>query len=558
MVSIKDMPIGVTDFKEVREECYFVDKTRVIKEILEDRSKVILLTRPRRFGKTLLLSMLDYFFAIDRKEESEHLFDGLAIEREGGKYMAQRGSRPVIFLSLKGLDAPDWATQTEMFCHCIQSLYKRYYGIWDSGKLRPNDQAYAERILNREASAVDCQAGLYHLSEILESFYGVKPILLLDEYDAPIQSAYDRNYYDDCICFYRSCFNAAFKDNSHLDFAVLTGVLRVAKESIFSGLNNLHPCPITEEDYADACGFTLQEVQKLAEDVGLAEKLPEIREWYDGYLFGGKEIYNPWSVINYIHSNGKPNAYWMNTSANGILKKLLRMANEKRMGEIRSLLDGEPVWATLDEGQIYDNIGQQDNDLYNMLFTTGYLTMSQPMEVHTGDVLSLKLPNKEIRMVYAGEILSYLTPRFGRTNFLLMLKFMLEGKGEAFARNLQQLILEMVSNFDTGDGKGESFYHGLMLGFVATLHHNGYQVKSEGESGYGRFDVGIFPEDKENPGVLLEFKAVKKRQSLARAAQAARKQIETRSYVAEFAARGVAEVWKYGIAFRGKEVVLAE
>lgn len=550
------MPIGVTDFKELRENYYLVDKTDFIRQFIDGRSAATLITRPRRFGKTLFMSMMDWFFSIDKKEASEHLFDGLAIDRAGEKYMAQRGSRPVISFSLKGIEGSTWTTARNIFCRRIRELYKKYYYLWENSDLKDDDKTYAQNIVNLKGEPEDYLDSLKDLSRMLFEYHGIKPVMLIDEYDAPLQYAYDNGYYDEAVTFFRTCYNYAFKDNEYLDFAIITGVLRVAKESIFSGLNSLDVCSVTTDKYTEACGFTPAEVESMANELGFADKLPEIKEWYDGYHFSQSDIYNPWSVINYVDKKFTPQPYWINTSSNGILEKLLSHADKERFDELDGLIKGEPICTVLNEGIMYESIGRNAGDLYNMLLTSGYLTIEKNSGQLDRRPVDMIIPNKEICMVYADEILRSLMPTSGVGLSLMMLEYMLRGNAEKFESSLKKTVEQIASTFDTAKDKQEIFYHGLMLGFTATLHGNGYQVKSEGEAGYGRFDVAIFPLDNKNPGVILEFKVADDEKSLEKAAEDAKNQINDKGYIAEFDSRGVRNVWKYGIAFCGKNVLM--
>lgn len=550
------MPIGVTDFKKTLEEYYFVDKTDFLRQFLDGHSEVTLITRPRRFGKSMLMSMVDWFFAADKRERSQGLFDHLAIARAGQAYMDQRGSRPVISVSLKAIGGLSWQEMQAEFQTNMQISFDRYRPLLKHPALDQDDRDFLRGILSRTAPEADYKYILKRLAALLQHVYAKPVVILIDEYDAPLQHAWENGYYKEAIEFYRGMYNVAFKENEYLDFAVLTGVLRIAKESIFSGLNSLDVCPVTRDLYASACGFTPAEVAKMAEEIGFQDKLPELQAWYDGYHFGSEEIYNPWSVINYVHHHFQPRPYWMNTSANGILKNLLSQADRKRIAQVQGLLEGKSVRALLREGMIYADIGRHDEDLFSMMLTTGYLTPVDCQPTDSELLTKLVLPNKEVRSVYAGEILQNLSDGLERTDFYIMLEDMLEGNSEEFEEYLQLIIQEIASAFDTAVNKQESFYHGLMLGLTAMLHGRGYQVKSNGEAGYGRFDIAIFPLTKQGAGVVLEFKTAADTDGLMIAAQEAVQQIAERDYLAEFRARGVETVWAYGIGFAGKNIYL--
>ena len=326
----KRMPVGVDDFKDLRGRYYFVDKTRFIQELIDGHSKVTLITRPRRFGKTLTMSMLYYFFANENAEENRKLFEGCAIAEAGEKYMAEQGTRPVIFLTLKDVKATSYASMVELMANILREMYRSFVFLLDSDSLIEEEKKEFRQILGKEASEADMQSAIKVLSQHLQRHYRRQALLLIDEYDAPIQAAWEYGYYDKAIIFFRNLLGAALKTNPTLDFAVLTGILRISKESIFSALNNLDVSSVLGGSYADMLGFTPEEVARIATDWGKPEKLGEIREWYDGYNFSGHEIYNPWSVVNYFQSGCKAKAYWVNTSGNSILKTMLLRVDEKR------------------------------------------------------------------------------------------------------------------------------------------------------------------------------------------------------------------------------------
>ncbi|MGN0941408.1 MAG: AAA family ATPase, partial [Selenomonadaceae bacterium] len=428
----KNMPIGVTDFKKVREGYYFVDKTDFIRQFIDGHSEATLITRPRRFGKTLFLSMMDWFFSIDKRDESEGLFDGLDIACAGSSYMAERGTRPVIFLSLKGIEADTWAYARKIYEMRISDLYRSFPYLWTSGKLNEYDKKRGQKIAGGVADEVEYQDGLSALSRLLTAYHGAKPVMLIDEYDAPLQYAYQHGYYDDAVVYFRTCFNAAFKDNPYLDFAIITGVLRVAKESIFSGLNSLDVCSVTTEKYRESCGFTQAEIDKMASDLGFEKKIDEIKEWYDGYHFGDADIYNPWSVISYVSEGFAARPYWTNTSSNVILRKLLARLDHVRIKELRGLMSGGCVRASINESMIYESIGKNDTDLYNVLLTTGYLTTEKDSTKNERRMTRMTIPNKEIEQVYATEILDAITPNLRSDDFFRALECMLDGDAEDF------------------------------------------------------------------------------------------------------------------------------
>ncbi|MBQ7479474.1 MAG: AAA family ATPase, partial [Selenomonadaceae bacterium] len=370
----RPMPVGIEDFGElIRREYYFVDKTRFIRELLDSQGKITLITRPRRFGKTLTLSMLQYFFTLENAEENRKLFRGLDIERTGEKYMREQGTRPVVFLTLKEVQAGTFAEMQVILAELLRNLYGQSQYLEHSESLSGQERQYFSAILNEACDAGKMRFALSNLMKMLEKHHGKKPILLLDEYDAPILSAWENGYYKEGIDFMRGFLGSALKTNPSLGFAVLTGVTRVSKESIFSGLNNLKVCSVLSDAYCDIFGFTQQEAARLMEECGVGDKLPELKRWYDGYRFGWAEIYNPWSVIRYIDEGCKFRPYWLNTSGNSILRVLLEHVDGRRKEELEGLLKGKPVEAPVLENIVYADIHSNRNALFMMLLTTGYL-----------------------------------------------------------------------------------------------------------------------------------------------------------------------------------------
>ena len=544
------MPIGVDDFAKVRRDYYMVDKTDMIRRLIDNHAEVTLFTRPRRFGKTLAMSMLDYFFSVEKKEDTAHLFDGMAIDRAGERYMKERGRYPVIFLTLKGVQNDTMPLLFESFQYVMQQEFEKHAYLLEKGVLTAQETLFYQKMLDQSGSMADYQVSLLELGKYLNRFYGVPPIILLDEYDAPIQCAYDHGFYDKAISYFRTFYNNTLKSNPYLSFAVLTGVLRIAKESIFSGLNNLKVCSVTTESYNDAFGFTPEEVEKMARDKGLSSRIEEIRSWYDGYHFGSQEIYNPWSVVCFF-DEGELGDYWIHTSGNAILQKLLPTAGAAEEENLLSLMRGGPVSVVLQESLIYSDIENHPDALYTLLLTTGYLTCMKKSRTFGGLLCDLAIPNREVGDAFRVEILNHLRRRMPLSRLILLMEHLLHGEGEAFFKLLSEYTKELVSTYDGGNK--ESFYHGFLLGMTALLVPD-YTVESNRESGYGRFDLAIFPKEAGKAGVLMEFKAAEKEEDLPEKAEEALRQIREKAYDAAFTARGVEKVWKYGIAFSGKRV----
>lgn len=550
------MPVGVDNFREmVSRDYYFVDKTNFIKELLDNKNKVTLITRPRRFGKTLAMRMLQEFFDINAA--GRDTFKGLNISRAGEKYMQHRGKYPVIFFSLKDIAAGNYQDALRDLCGKISDLYAEYGFLAESPAINEREKEYFLSVYNiadhEQYGRDKWGKSLKMLTVYLWKHYGVKTILLLDEYDAPIQHAWEDGYYEDMIRFMRQFYSEVLKGNDALEFAVLTGVLRVAKESIFSGLNNLKVCSVLSEDYSDIFGFTGQEVAKMAADLQMEDKLPEIREWYDGYSFGGSEIYNPWSVIMYFDAKCKPAPYWVNTSGNGIIKYMLDRLDGRGREDLQSLMDGNTISKQVQEGIIYEEIGSNADDLYTMLLTTGYLKCTSSQDSLLGTYMDLQIPNLEILRLFTREIAQNFTGYRGVSDITNMMDEMLKGNAVLFEEDLNRILRNSVSYHDAANG--ESFYHGMMLGFCVLLKDS-HIVESNRESGYGRFDLALIPTDRRYYGVIMEFKRAADEGQLEEKALEALAQIEELSYIAEFQQRQIEKVWKYGIAFCGKKVCL--
>ena len=552
------MPIGVDDFaKLIRGGYCFIDKTRFIKEILDGRSEVTLITRPRRFGKTLNLSMLRYFFALENGEKNLELFAGLDIGRAGEEYMQEQGSRPVVFLTLKGAQAKEYGGMMVKLSELMRQVYDRVLYLQDSEALSPQDKEYFKSVLNTDCSPDKLQFALANLTKFLQKHHGREAVVLLDEYDAPVIAAWERGYYDDCIDFMRGFLSEALKTNEALDFAVLTGVTRVSKESIFSGLNNLRVCSVLSERYSDIFGFTQAEADCLLAMCGLEEKSGDLKKWYDGYIFGSSEIYNPWSVISFIDNDCKFQPYWLNTSGNSILKTLLARMDARKEADLMGLLEGKALNTPVRENIVYADLNSDRNTLYMMLLTSGYLKAVKTWkDERSRDWAALQIPNLEISCAYEDEILENIVPHQGQIVLSDLMEAMTEGRAEDFANYLSELLRDFVSFHDSAH-QPESFYHGLLLGLSVWLEGR-YRVESNKESGYGRFDIAFFPLKENLPGVVLELKVVKDEGEMEAAAKAALSQIENKEYAAELARQGVTEVWKYGIAFCGKKMWLEQ
>lgn len=547
------MPIGVDNFLDIRSKhYYFVDKTDFIRQLIDGHSAVTLITRPRRFGKTLTLSMLEYFFSTEKEEQSRHLFDGLAIERAGAAYMSHRGQYPVLFLSLKDLKDLTWPQMLQSLSSWISYWFIDHDYLAESPAVNPDLCRRFLALKQQGAGQNEMQLALALLVKMMHQHFGKPVILLIDEYDAPIQQAWEHGFYTECIAFMKQFLGSVLKGNRDLDFAILTGVLRVAKESIFSDLNNLDVCSVMDAAYRDVIGFTPQEVAKMAEDLSMTAALPALKEWYDGYLFGGAEIYNPWSIVNFFR-HGEVGDYWINTSGNGIIREMLHHVTAETEKDLLSLLQGRHVMALIREGVIYEDIGQDTDALYTMLLTTGYLTAISRKRGIGGIRCELVIPNREVQDVYRFEILDKTRGRFSVSRLETMFDDLLSGRGKAFSELLAGYLRDLVSVYDTANK--ESFYHGFVLGMTALFLGKDYTVESNRESGYGRFDLAIIPKDVKKAGVIMEFKVASREADMEAKAREALQQIEEREYVTAFRQRGIQQVWKYGIAFCGKKIL---
>ena len=543
------LPVGEDDFAKVRREYYFVDKSPFIREFMDRHGAVTLFTRPRRFGKTLTLSMLRYFFDIERAEENGQLFSGLAIA-DDDEAMQEQGTRPVVFLSLKEWKRLDWSGMQEEIRMHLANLFAEYRFLHMQN---PRDQQIFTAVLQETANLSTLRNALAFLMHLLEEHYGKKPILLLDEYDTPIQAAWSRGYYQEAIDFFRGFLSSALKTNPSLDFAVLTGVLRISKESIFSDLNNLQVDSVLHTTFPVAFGFTEAEIRQLGTNLGCTASVPEIKDWYDGYRMQGHEIYNPWSVLQYFANDCEPRPYWVNTSGNAILAELMRSIDDEHAATLESLLQGGSVQAFLREGVIYSDIGDDEDALYTMLVTTGYLTVSGEQRIGYETQYDLCLPNKEMQSLFADEILRRFRHYQKKSALVRLMQALLAGDAEKAQTGLSKFLVSMVSAFDTG--AKESFYHGFVLGMTAVLVPD-YEVQSNREAGKGRFDVAVFPKDARKPGLLFEFKTAASEAELAAKVDEALQQMAERDYLAPFRAREIQQVHQYGVAFCGKQVVL--
>lgn len=552
----KALPIGISDYIRAQSEYYYVDKTMLIKDFLDQHPLVSLFTRPRRFGKTLNMDMLRVFFEISDEDTSKY-FQDKKIWDCGEKYRSHQGKYPVIFLTFKDVKFDTWTATIDKIKSILQEEYDRHRELKTSDKLSEYERTYFAKVLDGNVNEVELASSLEKLSKMLASHYGTAPIIIIDEYDTPIQEGHTKNFYDEIVGFMRNFFSGAFKDNRNLSYGFLTGILRIAQESMFSGLNNLTVNSVMDDEYSQYFGFTESEVDEMLEYYNASDKKEELKEWYDGYLFGGREIYNPWSVINYIAKNCTPQAYWVNTGKNEILEDVLKVADEDISEKLYSLLQNGQTIARIDQNVVYRSLTSDPSNIYSLLLMAGYLKTPRKTLKEDGSYLcDVSIPNKEIAIVYKSEILSHLLQigAVARTTADKIAESLYANDSGLLQKALMEYMNKSISFYDTGS---ESFYHGLMLGLIA-LTDNRYKLKSNRESGDGRYDISMLPTENQNPGILIELKSGKNltEAELDVLAASALGQIDKKRYDTEMKACGVKEILKLGIAFSGKKVVV--
>ena len=550
------LPIGTTDFKRICSEYYYVDKTLLIKDLLDQKTNIILFTRPRRFGKTLNMDMLRTFFEKTAADTSVY-FKDKAIWQQGEKYTCHKGKYPVIFFSLKDIKAKSWDTSLALLKRIIRAEFARHIELLDSKKISIIDAEAYKNIIKNEASDSDYMLSLSDLSKMLYDHHGIKPIIIIDEYDTPIQEGFINGYYNEAVEFIRNFFSTALKDNTNITMSVLTGILRVAKESIFSGLNNLCVDSVLDDKFSSYFGFTDSEVTSMTQYYGVPEKFTEIKAWYDGYKFGDVEIYNPWSVINYLSNSYKAIPYWSQTSANAIIHEILAKYNEATYRNLYELLkENGRVNSIVKTNIIYPRLKEPQTDILGFLLMTGYLKSTATTINEDGAyVCCLNIPNREIRTIYREEIVSMLTTEVGEITITDLRDALLAKDCAAIQRTLSDFMAKTISYFD---GLRENYYHGLMLGLITIFEYT-HSIRSNRESGNGRYDIQLAPKNAMLPGIIIEIKAAMteaEKQNLAKLAQTALDQIEEKKYDTELLSQGVKTIHKYGIAFANKDVAI--
>ncbi|HBL98557.1 TPA: AAA family ATPase [Candidatus Dependentiae bacterium] len=548
----KQIPVGIDDFERLVEgNYYFADKSLLIKELLDSGAVVTLIPRPRRFGKTLNLSMLRYFF--EKSEGSRgHLFKGLKLEQYPD-CMKHQGQYPVIWLTFKDVKTDEWEVCYEKTCKVIGSEFKRHFDVI-SRSLSELEVQHVQKIIAGTASRALYENALLDLSLYLERTYKTRVMIFIDEYDAPIHAGYLKGYYNEVVSFMRGFMGAGLKGNSALNFSVLTGILRVAKESIFSGMNNLEVCSLVRKNYDDKFGFLEDEVAAMLSYFGLENQQDEVRAWYNGYQSGSFKVYNPWSIINLVKNGGELQAYWVNTSDNALIKDLLRKSSIRMKEELEIIIKGGKVTKPLQENIVMPDLDANDEVVWIFLLFCGYLTFENYRLEGRTRMAELSVPNEEVMQVYETSFKNWFESSVNRGEFQRMLENLVAGQPESFKKNFERFSLTTLSYFDIQGDQPELFYHALVLGMLASLS-NSYDVRSNRESGYGRYDVVFIPKDHSKPGIVLEFKAVDldKKETLEIAAKKALKQIEDNKYETELRALGLKKILKLGIAFLGKE-----
>lgn len=553
----RNLPIGIEFYKKVIDDAYYyVDKTLMIKELLDKQSYVNLFTRPRRFGKTLALDMIRTFFEkeIDKEGkviDNSHYFDGMKIMDAGPKYTQQMGQYPVIFLSLKSLKQNDKETAVWMLKKQIVSEYIRHRYILKTDALTELEKRLFNEIMSLSDDDKIYADAIAFLSKCLENYHNEKVIILIDEYDVPLENAYFAGFYDEMSALIRSLMESALKTNESLKFAVITGCLRISKESIFTGLNNLNVISIMSNNYAECFGFTQSEVTQILKYYELEDKAEEVERWYDGYLFGQTHVYNPWSVISYL--NGViadkityPRPYWANTSSNSIIRELIEKADDNAKAEIEDLMSGETLVKQIHEDITYDGIYSTQDNLWNFLFFTGYLKAVDTHFDGTKAYLTMAIPNMEVRYIYENSIMQWMNQRVKKMNLDKLHEAVLTGDCKAFQTIVSSQLKSNISYYD----ENESFYHGFIMGLMSSVEQ--YRTLSNRETGIGRADIILKPFDEQKPAVVMELKYARNTKQLEEGCDIALEQIRDKNYLDELIEDGCENIIEYGICFHKK------
>ena len=546
----KAIPVGIENFEDIiKDNYYYVDKSMLIEDILVNRAAVTLFTRPRRFGKTLNMSMIKYFFDVRNKDENRKLFEGLKIF--GSEYMKEQGKYPVIFVSLKDLRADTWEMCLMEIKKLISKIYREFQYITE--KMNEDDKEIYDSIKNRK-NDMDLNTSIELLSEYLFEYYGERVIILIDEYDAPIINAFDKGYYNEAINFFQVFYSSALKTNDSLKYGILTGITRIIKEGIFSGLNNLKVDTILNKKFSEYFGLLESEVIKMLDYFEMKYKIEEVKEWYNGYIFGDKRVYNPWSIINYV-DNGEIKAYWANVSGNTLLENMLDQAGEDVYTDLKRFTDEESIEKYISDGTTIKSLLSNDDEIWQLFLYSGYLTKAkEKIEIDETleytNIYNLKIPNKEIRKYFGNMFLNRFFGTELKTSILI--KALESGDIKKFEKTLGEIMVNMLSHFDL-DSEMEKIYQVFMIGLVGFLMGK-YEIISNNESGYGRYDLAMIPIKSNEKAYLMEFKISKTEKSMTLKAEEALKQIDEKKYDTRLKARGIKNILKIGIAFYGKKV----
>ena len=545
--------IGESDFKILRiKEDYYIDKTKYIKDMIDNRSKVLLITRPRRFGKTLNMSMLRYYFDCTKKDSKE-LFKGLKIMEQEEKYTSKLGYYPCIYLTLKDAGLQSYELMIMQLRTLLMDIYYENRYLLEEAEMAPGERNTFNKILLAEANEIEIINGIKMLSKIMSTYYNKPVMLFLDEYDVPLQNAYVEGYYEECIKFFKTFYGITFKDNPYLEKTILTGVSRVAKESIFSGANNFHVYTVLDDEFSDDFGITEKEMDKIIDDFEIQDQKEEIKKWYDGYTIGNTEgIYNPWSILNYL-TDKKLIPYWVNTSSNDLIKIILK--NSVTVKEkIEQLLRDEEIEVPINLETVIVGIEKNEENIWGLLLGTGYLKVTEVVDLAHG-IYKVKIPNYEIKFLFQNIIREWFNDKVIGNNLNTILKDLVTLNLKEFEKKFQVLVRQMFSFMDVGENTAENFYHAFVLGMLVGLKDS-YYVKSNRESGFGRYDIMLEPKDKNGNSFVMEFKVLEdeEEKTIEDTIENAKKQIKERRYSEDLEERGYTKITKMVFAFKGKEV----
>ena len=556
----KKLPIGISDFKKIIDgNYYYFDKTELIKSIIGEPGEVKLFTRPRRFGKTLNMSMIKYFFDIENKDKNKKLFENLKISEN--EYFEKQGTAPVISISFRNYDESSWENGFEMIKNTISDLYDEFEFVKENLSARKKEK-YDSILFNRATEAT-WKLSLLDLTKYLYEYYGQKVVVLIDEYDQPIIDSYVKGYYQEAISFFKTFYGVVLKDNNYLEMGIMTGILRVAKENIFSGLNNLRVHTILDNRFTEYFGITESEVEQALKDFDLEFELKDVQRWYNGYLFGDIKVYNPWSIINFLNDE-KLKPYWVNTSGNELIKLYLKKLKNEIFDDFSKLLNKKAILKRIDENMTFANLeANYEENIWNLFFHSGYLTLAEEVQDDEEQVY-LKIPNEEILKMFSKMFIEIYFENYN--NFYNMVYSLKNGDIETFKKELKKILLENVGIFDVSGIYREQFYHGLMLGIILTLK-NEYEITSNNFAGKGRYDLLLKPKnlEKRKEGIILELKVVNAMENLSEdkifeklenECDIALQQIEDKEYDSVLKNAGVENILKIGIAFFGKEVAV--